>query len=71
MARFPVSTFGNLCHKRWRLEETFKRLEHRLKLEHVSGLLPPFDKSDSSFACRVLSLLVNIYCILLINHLKE
>lgn len=36
--RFPASAFGELYHKRWRIEETFKRLKHRLNLEHVSGL---------------------------------
>jgi len=35
---FPASCFGNLYHKRWRIEEAFKRLKHRLNLEHVSGL---------------------------------
>jgi hypothetical protein len=36
--QFPVSAFGDLYHKRWRIEEAFKRLKHRLNLEHVSGL---------------------------------
>lgn len=36
--RFPASGFGCLYHKRWRIEEAFKRLKHRLCLEHVSGL---------------------------------
>ena len=36
--RFPASAFGELHHKRWRIEEAFKRLEHRFNLEHVSGL---------------------------------
>lgn len=36
--RFPASCFGNLYHKRWRIEEAFKRIKHRLSLEHVSGL---------------------------------
>ncbi|WP_051068197.1 IS4 family transposase [Janthinobacterium sp. CG3] len=37
-ARFPADGFGDLYHKRWRIEEAFKRLKHRLNLEHVSGL---------------------------------
>ena len=37
-ARFPVVGFGALYHRRWRIEEAFKRLKHRLNLEHVSGL---------------------------------
>ena len=35
---FPAERFGDLYHHRWRIEETFKRLKHRLNLEHVSGL---------------------------------
>lgn len=35
---FPVAVFGPLYHQRWRIEEAFKRLKHRLKLESVSGL---------------------------------
>jgi hypothetical protein len=34
----PAERFGDLYHHRWRIEETFKRLKHRLNLEHVSGL---------------------------------
>jgi hypothetical protein len=37
-ARFPDCSFGDPYHKRWRIEEAFKRLKHRLNLEHVSGL---------------------------------
>ena len=36
--RFPAIDFGDLYHQRWRIEEAFKRLKHRLNLEHVSGL---------------------------------
>ena len=35
---FPAHEFGDLYHQRWRIEEAFKRLKHRLNLEHVSGL---------------------------------
>ena len=38
VVRFPASRFGELYHPRWRIEEAFKRLKHRLSLEHVSGL---------------------------------
>ena len=37
-AAFPAREFGDLYHQRWRIEEAFKRLKHRLNLEHVSGL---------------------------------
>ena len=39
--RFPALCFGGLYHQRWRIEEAFKRLKHRLNLEHVSGLFQP------------------------------
>ena len=29
---------GDLCHQRWRIEEAFKRIKHRLYIEAVSGL---------------------------------
>ncbi len=32
------SDFTDLYHRRWRIEEAFKRLKHRLNLEHTSGL---------------------------------
>ena len=36
--RFPATLLGDLYHQRWRIEEAFKRLKHRLHLEAVSGL---------------------------------
>ncbi len=38
MGQFPPAVFGELYHARWRIEEAFKRLKHRCKLESVSGL---------------------------------
>lgn len=35
---WPCSLFADLYHLRWRIEEAFKRLKHRLRLECVSGL---------------------------------
>lgn len=37
-AQFPAEHFADLYHQRWRIEEAFKRLKHRLHLEAVSGL---------------------------------
>jgi len=37
-ADFPCEVFADLYHQRWRIEESFKRLKHRAKLESVSGL---------------------------------
>jgi hypothetical protein len=33
-----AAEFAELYHRRWRIEEAFKRLKHRMKLESVSGL---------------------------------
>ena len=35
---YAASVFGELYHRRWRIEEAFKRLKQKLNLEHVSGL---------------------------------
>ena len=35
---FPAAAFGALYHSRWRIEEAFKRLKHRLALEQLSGM---------------------------------
>jgi len=37
-ATFPASDFAALYHSRWRIEEAFKRLKHRMALENTSGL---------------------------------
>jgi hypothetical protein len=36
--RYRAAAFGALYHQRWRVEEAFKRLKHRLRLEAVTGL---------------------------------
>ncbi|MEX3526760.1 MAG: transposase, partial [Burkholderia sp.] len=35
---YPVADFAALYNQRWRLEEVFRRLKHRLDLEAVTGL---------------------------------
>jgi hypothetical protein len=35
---FPAAEFADLYHGRWRIEEAYKRVKHRLQLEHTSGL---------------------------------
>lgn len=37
-SQYPPATFSALYHSRWRIEEAFKRIKHRLNLEHTSGL---------------------------------
>ena len=36
-ARYPANAFGALYHQRWRSEEAFKRIKHRLRLESATG----------------------------------
>jgi len=50
--RFPAAIFGELYHQRWSIEEAFKRLKHRLNMEHVSGLSQLAVQQD--FAAKVL-----------------
>ena len=38
VADLPAEVFGDLYDQRWRIEESYKRLKHRVKLESVSGL---------------------------------
>jgi hypothetical protein len=35
---YPAADFAALYHSRWRIEEAFKRLKHRIALENTSGL---------------------------------
>jgi hypothetical protein len=35
---YPATAFADLYHQRWRIEELYKRIKHRLSLEHLSGL---------------------------------
>jgi hypothetical protein len=35
---FPAQHFVDLYHSRWRTEDAFKRIKHRLKLEQLSGI---------------------------------
>jgi hypothetical protein len=35
---YPATAFGDLYHARWRIEEAFKRIKHRLALEPLSGV---------------------------------
>lgn len=52
-ARYPAATFGALYHQRWRIEEAFKRIKHRLRLEASTGLTHLAFQQD--FAAKVLA----------------
>ena len=49
---YPVAAFRALYHSRWRIEEAFKRLKHRLSLEHTSGL--NWLAAQQDFAAKIL-----------------
>jgi hypothetical protein len=51
--RYPAEQFGALYHRRWRVEEAFKRIKHRLRLEAPSGLTYLAFQQD--FAAKVLA----------------
>ena len=51
--RYPAEQFGALYHRRWRVEEAFKRIKHRLRLEAPSGL--NYLAFQQDFAAKVLA----------------
>lgn len=51
--RYPTDAFGALYHQRWRVEEAFKRIKHRLRLEAVTGLTHLAFQQD--FAAKILA----------------
>lgn len=58
--RYPAHAFGALYHQRWRVEEAFKRIKHRLGLEAVTGLTHLALRQD--IAAKVLA--DNLYALL-------
>jgi hypothetical protein len=50
---FPAAAFGELYHRRWRIEEAFKRIKHRLRLEAVTGLTHLSFQQD--FAAKIVA----------------
>lgn len=59
---YPAECFGELYHKRWGIEEAFKRFKHRLNLEHVSGLSQQAVAQDvaAKIVCDNLQALVSL-----------
>ena len=51
--RYPADQFGALYHQRWRVEEAFKRIKHRLRLEAPTGL--SYLALQQDFAAKVLA----------------
>ncbi|WP_455289053.1 transposase, partial [Cupriavidus necator] len=60
--RHPAATFRDLYHQRWRLEEAFKRLKHRMALEHLSDLSQLAARQD--FGAKILSDNLHALCCL-------
>ena len=52
-ARYPAAAFGALYHRRWRIEEAFKRIKHRLRLEAATGLTHLAFQQD--FAAKIVA----------------
>lgn len=50
---YPADGFAGLYHCRWRIEEAFKRLKHRMALENTSGL--SWLAAQQDFGAKVLA----------------
>jgi len=50
---YPATQFGALYHQRWRVEENFKRIKHRLCLEATTGL--NYLALQQDFAAKILA----------------
>ena len=50
---YPAHAFAALYHSRWRIEEAFKRLKHRLALENTSGL--SWLAAEQDFGAKILA----------------
>ena len=64
--RYPADQFGALYHQRWRVEEAFKRIKHRLRLEAPTGL--SYLAFQQDFAAKVLA---DNLCVLLAARLDK
>ena len=52
-AGYPAASFADLYHRRWRIEEAFKRLKHRMAWENTSGL--SWLAAQQDFGAKVLA----------------
>lgn len=50
---YPAAQFSALYHQRWRVEEAFKRIKHRLRLEATTGL--NYLALQQDFAAKILA----------------
>lgn len=59
---YPADSFAALYHSRWRIEEAFKRLKHRMALENTSGL--SWLAAQQDFGAKVLADNLNALAVL-------
>ena len=59
LEKYPAVAFSALYHSRWRIEEAFKRLKHRLSLEHTSGLT--WLAAQQDFSAKILCDNINAF----------
>lgn len=60
---YPAEGFADLYHSRWRIEEAFKRLKHRMALENTSGL--SWLAAQQDFGAKVLA--DNLHCLAVVE----
>ncbi len=59
---YPVTDFSALYHRRWRIEECFKRIKHRLGLEAVSGC--SWLTAQQDFGAKIVCDNLNAICVM-------
>ncbi|MBB6582008.1 IS4 family transposase [Ralstonia solanacearum] len=64
---WPADDFSALYHQRWRIEEAFKRIKHRLDIEAVTGL--SWHTHEQDLAAKVLA--DNLAALLCLDALGE
>lgn len=63
----PAADFAELYHRRWRIEEAFKRLKMRLALENTSG--PSWLAAKQDFGAKVLA--DNLHSVVVLESVEQ
>jgi len=66
---YPAADFAALYHSRWRIEEAFKRLKHRLALENTSGL--SWLAAQQDFGAKILADNLHALTVLEVGIIKQ
>ena len=64
--KYKAQDFMDLYHQRWRIEESYKRIKHRINLEHVSTFDPVLMQQDVS--AKMLTDNINALAVLCANE---